>query len=218
MKSDFKRFALVSLVCFFTASAFATQPGNNGGGNGGCGQGQQTNGCGGTSTGDNTATGGSATANAGAVGVGIGIGVGMGGAGGDASATGGAGGAGGHGGTGGNASASAAGGNGSGNVTKVAVGGTLVERSAPAVVVGQQTAPVVDCRRTIGGGASSPGGSGVVSGFPLWKESDCESVMGVRMMSDAPAGVFTIEDIRMVACRMEVVSMTPSCKAMAAKQ
>lgn len=37
---------LLTAALFFSLSAMATQPGNNGGGNGGCGVGQQTNGCG----------------------------------------------------------------------------------------------------------------------------------------------------------------------------
>jgi autotransporter adhesin len=41
-----KKFAILLTAAVLAASAYATQPGNNGGGNGGCGVGQQTNGCG----------------------------------------------------------------------------------------------------------------------------------------------------------------------------
>src|SRR6185503_8317255 len=111
--------------------------------------GQQTNGCGGggapapsttTSNTNNPTAGASAEGGRASA---------LGGA---ASAEGGAGGA------------SSATGNGAGNTTKVAVdASTRVERSAPSVGVGQQTQPVVDCRRTIGGGGSNASGSMVVS-------------------------------------------------------
>lgn len=58
---------IFAMLIAFAASAYATQPGNNGGGNGGCGVGQQTNGCG--STGGAGGQGGT--------GVGVGVGVGI---------------------------------------------------------------------------------------------------------------------------------------------
>lgn len=95
-------------------------------------------------------------------------------------------------------------GNSSGNNTSM-----VVERSAPAVAVGAQTAPVVDCRRTLGVGASSPGGSGVVSGIPLWKESDCEGVMAVQVMDRAG---FSTADIQAAACTIERVAQSKTCE------
>lgn len=84
-----KRILLLSAI-LVASSAFATQPGNNGGGNGGCGVGQQTNDCGSTG-GAQGGAGGSANAGA----IGIGVGVGLGGAGGSSTAYGGKGGEGG---------------------------------------------------------------------------------------------------------------------------
>lgn len=202
MISNFKRFALVSLVCFFTASAFATQPGNNGGGNGGCGVGQQTNGCG-SSTGGN-ATGGSASANAGA----IGVGVGQGGAGGNSTAYGGSGGKGGEGGSanvigsgnssvkndnaqsqsssnastnvnnnsatgGGGGNASAAGGNGAGNSTSVNFeGSTYKEAAQTAYAAPVYIQPFEDCRVYVSLGGSSRDGS-ASGGIPLGNSAAC---------------------------------------------
>lgn len=64
---------LFAMLIAFAASAYATQPGNNGGGNGGCGVGQQTNGCG--STGGAGGSGGAG--GQGGTGVGVGVGVGI---------------------------------------------------------------------------------------------------------------------------------------------
>lgn len=62
---------LCAMLFAFVASAYATQPGNNGGGNGGCGVGQQTNGCGSTGgAGGNGGAGGQ-----GGTGVGVGVGI-----------------------------------------------------------------------------------------------------------------------------------------------
>lgn len=69
-----KQGLLAIIAVAFAASAFATQPGNNGGGNGGCGVGQQTNGCGG-STGGAGGAGGQGGAGGSGTGVGVGVGI-----------------------------------------------------------------------------------------------------------------------------------------------
>lgn len=232
--------AFVYAMVFSLPAAHAT--GNNGGGNGGCGNGQQTNGCGSSGqpvyNGGEGGNGGTGVG----VGLGIGVGQGgdaaanavanaaaaanaaaiaaqqqaqqqaqrqQQAANAVANATGGngEGGAGGQGGAGGNATAT---GNGSGNATNVNVEGA--RRNAPAVVVGSQNAPVIDCRRTLGFGASNTGGSVVGSGIPLWKETDCSGIMGLEAMSKAPVGIFTNADFVTVACTVEVIGTTPTCE------
>lgn len=126
---------------------------------------------------------------------------GLGGAGGSSDATGGAGGA----------ATGGAGGDSGGNTFR---GGDMtVERSAPGVVVGNQTQPIIDCRRTLGLGGSNTSGAVVASGIPLWKEGDCSGVMGIVAMGKTPPGTFTVADFKAVACTIEVIAATPGCKA-----
>lgn len=185
-------------------SAFATQPGNNGGGNGGCGVGQQTNGCGGGSP-----TGGAGGAGGqGGSGTGVGIGVGIASAqanaaaiaaqqqgqwqaqhqtatGGNAAATGGSGGSAHSNATGGNATGGAAtggqatGGNSGGNTITVEgdKGGTYI---APAQernpVSTAYAAPLVSSNGTCMG-SSSGGGQGTAFGLSFgttWTDNNCD--------------------------------------------
>ena len=88
-----------------------------------------------------------------------------------------------------------------------------VQKSAPSVGVNSVTPIFSDCRRTINLGASSQGGSGVASGIPLWRESDCQGAQGVQIMKEA--GVFTVIDIQTVACTVSALQETPTCKALA---
>ena len=87
------------------------------------------------------------------------------------------------------------------------------QKSAPGVGVNSVTPIFSDCRRTINVGASSQGGSGVASGIPLWRESDCQGAQGVQIMKEA--GVFTVIDIQTVACTVSALQETPTCKALA---
>lgn len=72
MKKSLSLLAIV-IGMAFSASAFATKPGNNGGGNGGCGVGQTTNGCGTTTTPNQGDTTNAPVANGGQGGTGIGV-------------------------------------------------------------------------------------------------------------------------------------------------
>lgn len=87
----------------------------------------------------------------------------------------------------------------------------VVEKSAPGMSVGQQNAPVYNCRWSIGIAASSPGGGGALSGIPLWKEGDCQGVQAVMVMSYAGTN-FTAEDVTRVACTIERVAESKTCE------
>lgn len=97
-------------------------------------------------------------------------------------------------------------------------GSVYTERSAPSVVVGMQTQPIIDCRRTLGFGGSNTSGSVVASGIPLWKESDCSALMGLEAQAKAGPGAFSVADAQFVACKVEANEDTDTCKKVASNR
>lgn len=107
----------------------------------------------------------------------------------------------------------ATGGTGNGTVvTTVGISGD--ERSAPAVFAGNIPTVATSCRLYLFGGGTNV--NGAVSGtFPIGNDQSCLTDKGLANMlrvNQQFPGAYTANDLKIVACKVEGMSDTDSCK------
>lgn len=211
-----KRLIILSAM-LVVSSAWATQPGNNGGGNGGCGVGQQTNGCG---SGGQGGAGGSANA------VAIGVSVGLGGS----AAVVGSGNSSNHNENsnsnlgvneqGQKQSQSASGyggtsyGQGSGNSTSVNFEGSTYKEAAQTAYAPTPQGPRTSCRLFVGLGGSGRDGS-LSGGIPISNDQTCMSGAQIEFMNTVnkiQANTFTVGDYLIAVCAAEGMDKMSACQ------
>lgn len=97
----------------------------------------------------------------------------------------------------------------SGNSTAVTVGGTVVERSAPAVFAGNIPSVPTSCRLYMFGGGTNV--NGAVSGsIPLGNDQTCLSIAKINLMERV--GGFSDAEKQGVICKIEGMEELATCK------
>jgi hypothetical protein len=97
----------------------------------------------------------------------------------------------------------------SGNSTAVTVGGTTVERSAPAVFAGNIPSVPTSCRLYMFGGGTNV--NGAVSGsVPLGNDQTCLSIAKINLMERV--GGFSDAEKQGVICKIEGMEELATCK------
>lgn len=93
----------------------------------------------------------------------------------------------------------------------VSVGGTTVERSAPAVFNSATSQPLKSCRLTIFGGISRTDGS-MSGGIPIGNDMGCLIDQGLGFMERV--GTFSAAEKEALICKQELLATTDRCKAL----